>query len=540
MLRPVSSSTRFGRYHLLQKLAVGGMGEVWLARVHGDSNDEAPLVVKKLLSHLKEDQEFVNMFFDEARIAAALDHPNIASIEDLGEVDGDYFIAMEFVNGMSFGDVVNAALEAGTDMPVALKCRVVAEAAAALDFAHKAKTEAGVPLELIHRDVSPQNIMVGYDGSVKLIDFGVARAANKLTRTATGIIKGKYAYMSPEQAWGKDLDGRSDLFALGIVLWEVLALERLFKRENDTATLRAVVGAEIEAPSRKEATVPKALDTIVLTALTRDKDKRFQSGAEFKKAIEAFLTKQRLPATKAHLAAWMEKLFPEQANAPLPLHPEPSKPGEKSSPVLVPALSNPKLPRSKVLDVAELEQRIASAGPASTMRGLFFNALSAAVMKLAGPMAESQMRKAAAEPKTYVDQLSYPTSEFLRMLWKAVEQVQPKSRSVDEAFELLGASMMDALVRSPFGRALEGQKERFPDAIMKPLVATLNPMIAPGQRLVSSTQTGVAVLVFKEEVLPIQLYIGLLRSLVQAFYKLPIEARWDKPSSQRIELTVAW
>lgn len=535
-----STSTRFGRYHLLQKLAVGGMGEVWLARVHGDSNAEPPIVVKRLLSHLKEDQEFVNMFFDEARIAAALDHPNIARIEDLGEVDGDYFIAMEFVNGMSFGDVVNAALEGGTDMPIALKCRVVAEAAAALDFAHRAKTEAGVPLELIHRDVSPQNIMVGYDGSVKLIDFGVARAINKLTRTATGIIKGKYAYMSPEQAWGKDLDGRSDLFALGVVLWEVLALERLFKRENDTATLRAVVGAEVEPPSRKETAVPKALDAIVMTALARDVNERFQTGADFKKALEAFLTKQRLPATKTHLANWMQKLFPEQSAAPLPLHPEPSKPGERSSPVLKPALEDPKLPRSKVLDVAELEQRIASAGPDANLRGLFFNALLAAAMKLAGPMADSRVRKAAAEPKNYVDQLSYPTSEFLRLLWKAVEQVQPKARNVDDAFELLGASMMDALIRSPFGRALEGQKERFPDAILKPLVATLNPMIAPGQRLVSRVDKGVAVLVFKEEVLPIQLYIGLLRSLVQAFYKLPIEARWEKPSAQRIELTIAW
>lgn len=530
---------RFGRYFLLKKLAVGGMGEVWLARVEGDSDEQPPIVVKRLLAHLKEDQEFVNMFFDEARIAAALDHPNIARIEDLGEVGGDYYIAMEFVHGMSFGDVVNAALEAGTDMPVALKCRVVAEAAAALDFAHKATTEAGVPLELIHRDVSPQNIMVAFDGSVKLIDFGVARAANKLTRTATGIIKGKYAYMSPEQAWGKDLDGRSDLFGLGIVLWEVLALERLFKRENDTATLRAVVGAEVEPPSRKEPTVPKALDAVVLKALERGVDTRYQTGAEFKKALEAFLTKQRLPATRAHLAAWMQKLFPEEARTPLPSHPEPSSPGERSSPVLKPALENPKLPRSRVLDVAELEQRIESAGT-STMRGLFFNALSAAVMKLAGPVADQQVRKAAVEPKPWVDQLSYPTSEFLRMLWKAVEQVLPRARNVDEAFELLGASTMDALVRSPFGRALEGQKERYPEAIMKPLMATLNPMIAPGQRLVSSVEGGKAVLVFKEEVLPIQLYIGLLRSLVQAFYKLPIEARWEKPSAQRIELNIAW
>ncbi|MDX2015788.1 MAG: DUF2378 family protein [Myxococcaceae bacterium] len=542
MLQPdvADAPVRFGQYWLLKRLAVGGMGEVWLARLHGESDAEAPVVVKRLLPHLKEDQEFVNMFFDEARIAAALDHPNIARIEDLGEVDGDYFITMEFVHGMSFGDVVNAALEAGTDMPVALKCRVVAEAAAALDFAHTAKTEAGVPLELIHRDVSPQNIMVAFDGSVKLIDFGVARAANKLTRTATGIIKGKYAYMSPEQAWGKDLDGRSDLFGLGIVLWEVLALERLFKRENDTATLRAVVGAEVEPPSRKEPTVPRALDAVVLKALTREVEARFQTGAEFKKGLEDFLKKARLPATRAHLAAWMQKLFPEEARAPLPSHPEPSSPGERSSPRLKPALENPKLPRSKVLDVGELEQRIASAGDSAQLRGLFFNALCAAVMRLAGPVAEQKVRRAAAEPKPWVDQLSYPTPEFLRLLWKAVEQVAPRARDVDDAFERLGAAVMDALLRSPFGKALEGQKERGPEAILKPLVATLNPMIAPGQRLVSSVAAGKALLVFKEEVLPIQVYIGLLRSLITNFYRLPVEVRWETPSTQRIELHVSW
>jgi uncharacterized protein (TIGR02265 family) len=320
----------------------------------------------------------------------------------------------------------------------------------------------------------------------------------------------------------------------------VLALERLFKRENDTATLRAVVSSEVELPSRKEPTVPKALDAVVLKALTRDVDQRFQTGGEFKKALEDFLKKARLPATRTHLGAWMQKLFPEEARAPLPSHPEPSSPGERSGPRLKPALENPKLPRSKVLDVSELEQRIASAGPGSELRGLFFNGLSAAVMKLSGPVAEQKVRKAAVDPKPFVDQLSYPTSEFLRMLWKAVEQVAPRARDVDDAFERLGSAVMDALLRSPFGKALEGQKERGPEALLKPLIATLNPMIAPGQRLVSKVEAGAALLVFKEEVLPIQIYIGLLRSVVGAFYRLPIEVRWETPSTQRIELHVTW
>ncbi|HEY0882226.1 MAG TPA: serine/threonine-protein kinase, partial [Archangium sp.] len=258
-----------GKYQLVKKLAVGGMGEVWLARQKGPVGFEKLVVVKTLLQHLREDQEFVNMFFDEARIAAVLNHPNIAQIYDLGEDKGEYFIAMEYVHGLSLRDVVVAALEKGNGMPIALKCRVIADAAAALDFAHATKTPSGQPLDLIHRDVSPQNILVGFNGAVKLIDFGVAKAANKLVRTATGIIKGKYAYMSPEQAYGKQLDGRSDVFGLGTVFWEILCTERLFKRDNETETLQAVVGAEIHPPSMLDRTVPKTLDPIVLKALTR-------------------------------------------------------------------------------------------------------------------------------------------------------------------------------------------------------------------------------------------------------------------------------
>ncbi|MGA9519989.1 MAG: serine/threonine-protein kinase [Myxococcaceae bacterium] len=299
----------FGRYQLLRKLATGGMGEVFLARQKGAGGFEKLLVVKRVLPHLAEDQEFVDMFFDEARIAAALNHPNIAQIYDLGDVDGTFYLAMEFVQGDSLWGVNERANAEVGGMPLALKCRVISDAAAGLDFAHRARTASGRPLGLIHRDVSPQNILVGFNGAVKLIDFGVAKASNKLSNTATGTIKGKYAYMSPEQARGQDLDHRSDIFGLAVVFYEVLTSSRLFKRESDMATLKAVVGANIPPPSTVTKGIPKRLDEIVLKALARNREERYQTAGELQLAIEDFLVQERLSGTSAHLSAFIQSLF---------------------------------------------------------------------------------------------------------------------------------------------------------------------------------------------------------------------------------------
>ncbi len=537
-------SQTLGKYELIKKLAVGGMGEVFLARMKGPVGFEKLVVVKTLLQHLREDQEFVNMFFDEARIAAVLNHPNIAQIYDLGEDKGEYFIAMEYVHGLSLRDVVVHALEKGTPMPLALKCRVIADAAAALDFAHQAKTPSGQPLDLIHRDVSPQNILIGFNGVVKLIDFGVAKAANKLVRTATGIIKGKYAYMSPEQAYGKQLDGRSDVFGLGTVFWEILCTDRLFKRENETDTLQAVVGAEIHPPSMLVRAVPKSLDAVVLKALSREVPERYQSAAAFQNAIESWLTKQRLPATNAHLAAFMKQLFPDDVELqPLPAADVTLSTDRSAVAIEPPQIRAPNKVRAnqtRVLDAQELEARIASTLPSHHMRGMFFNALVDAVLRSVGPAAEPKVRKAALEPRAYVDSLTYPTAEFLRMLWKSVELLAPKTQSVDDAFEQLGLYTMDALLKSPFGKSLETLKGSGPRALFKPLLSTLDPMIAPGNRFVSEAGEVSAKLVFKEEVLPLQLYVGLVRSLFGAFYGKTPFATWEKTAAERVELTLAW
>ncbi|MEN9799244.1 MAG: hypothetical protein RL653_2940 [Pseudomonadota bacterium] len=303
----------FGRYELLRKLATGGMGEIYLARQAGPVGFEKLLVVKRILPHLSEEDEFIQMFFDEARIAAALNHPNVAQLFDLGEVDGSHYIAMEYVAGESTRAVRARCNERGEPLPIGLACRVFADAACGLDFAHSARSSNGAPLQLIHRDVSPQNILVAFNGAVKLIDFGVAKAAGKLTHTATGAVKGKYAYMSPEQAKGEPLDGRSDLFGLATVFWETLTGERLWKRDSELNTMKAVVKEPAPPPSSVNPDVSPALDALVLKALQKKRNDRFASCGEFQLAVEDFVISERLPATTRHLSLWMLKMFAEEA-----------------------------------------------------------------------------------------------------------------------------------------------------------------------------------------------------------------------------------
>lgn len=301
----------FGRYQLLKKIASGGMGQVFLART-AQTGFEKLVVIKRILPHLVEDEEFLQMFFDEARIAARLNHPNLVQIFDLGEVNGMHYLAMEYVQGDDLRRVEKASRRQQRPLPLGVACRIIADAAAGLDYAHKLKDSAGRPLNLIHRDVSPQNILVGFDGGVKLIDFGVARAAGRLQHTATGILKGKYPYMSPEQIAGEPYDHTSDQFALGIVFWEILTGKRLFKGESDLVTMRLVRECNVPRPSSLNPALPPKLDAIVLRALSAKAKDRFPDTAAFRMAIEDFTVSERLAATPAHLASYMRELYRER------------------------------------------------------------------------------------------------------------------------------------------------------------------------------------------------------------------------------------
>jgi serine/threonine-protein kinase len=259
-----------------------------------------------------EDEDFLEMFLDEARIAASLNHPNLVQIFELGEANGSTYLAMEYVPGEDLRRVERRARTQGLGLPVGIALRIIADAAAGLHYAHQARDGKGQPLSLVHRDVSPQNILVGFSGAVKLIDFGVAKAAGRSQQTASGVLKGKFPYLSPEQAAGKPIDHRSDQFALGIVLWETLTGQRLFKDESDLATLRRVQECHVPAPSSIDPAIPQALDAIVLRALSKSVDARFKDCGAFRLALEELAMSQAIPASSAHLTAFMSELYADR------------------------------------------------------------------------------------------------------------------------------------------------------------------------------------------------------------------------------------
>lgn len=303
----------FGKYQLLRKIASGGMGQVFLALERG-AGLERLVVLKLILPHLAEDEDFLTMFLEEARLVARLGHPNLITILELTEIDGRHCLAMEYVQGDDVRRLEKYARSQGKPLPVGLVLRIIAEAAAGLHYAHQARNPLGQPLQLVHRDVSPQNILVGFDGGVKVIDFGVAKAAGSASHTATGVLKGKYPYMSPEQANGQPVDGRSDLFALGVVLWEMLTGRRLFKGESDLMTLRLVRDCQVPVPSQLNPKLPPGVDELVLKALAPTPEGRFPDCGAFRLAIEDYILQYRLPASNAHLAAYLRDLYNERIN----------------------------------------------------------------------------------------------------------------------------------------------------------------------------------------------------------------------------------
>ncbi|MDP3234538.1 MAG: serine/threonine-protein kinase [Myxococcales bacterium] len=302
----------YGRYQLLKKLATGGMAQIYLARQLGVQGFEKLLVVKRILPHLAENEDFITMFLDEARIAARLNHPNVVQIFDLGQQDDTFYIAMEYIHGEDVRKVWKQAERQGTAIPIPLICRIIIESCSGLDYAHKKADPGGRPLNIVHRDISPQNILVSFEGGVKVVDFGIAKAADQATVTKSGVLKGKYSYMSPEQAQGKQVDARTDVFALGVVLYELLTGARLFKRANDIQTLNAVTECKIEPPSNVDARLPKDLDAIVMRALAKNRDDRYADAREMQQALEDWVLKNKLPSGSVHLAAFMQDIYAER------------------------------------------------------------------------------------------------------------------------------------------------------------------------------------------------------------------------------------
>jgi serine/threonine protein kinase len=278
-----------GRYEVVAPLATGGMAEIFLGRVVGPSGFERPVVIKRILPHLATQASFVDMFLDEARIVSGIRHENVVQVQELGHDDGELFLVMEYLEGETASTLMKRLVARGRSLPYALAAHLVAEACAGLHAAHELTDHEGRKQSLVHRDVTPQNIFVTYTGGVKLLDFGIAKAADRITRTEAGQVKGKFDYMSPEQCLGKPLDRRSDVFAAGIVLYELSTGTRLFKRATLPATVRAITEEQPPVPMQLRPDYPPALWRVCSRALARDVDARYETAAALRKDLLAAL-----------------------------------------------------------------------------------------------------------------------------------------------------------------------------------------------------------------------------------------------------------
>ncbi|MEK6680833.1 MAG: serine/threonine-protein kinase [Nitrospirota bacterium] len=305
----------FGKYYLTEKIATGGMAELYRAKRIGVAGFEKLLVIKKILPHLSHHEEFVSMFINEAKIAAQLTHPNIVQIFDLGKIENSYYIAMEYVWGKDLKAVLKKGRERKLPVSIEHVAQIISKACGALDYAHKKKDLKGNELNLIHRDVSPQNILISYEGDVKIVDFGIAKAASTTSDTRTGVLKGKIAYMSPEQAWGKPIDRRSDIFSLGVVFYELLTGEMLFKGDTDLNTLEKVRDAHVAPPTKFNKEVPKEIEDILLRALAKDAEKRYQSTADMQGDLETFMHANKTSPGTLNIQNYMHTLFKDEIAA---------------------------------------------------------------------------------------------------------------------------------------------------------------------------------------------------------------------------------
>jgi serine/threonine protein kinase len=304
-----------GKYEIMRRLAVGGMAEIYLARVTGAAGFEKLVVLKRILPSVAEDPTFVSMFLDEAKLAATLRHPNIADVYDVGEADGTYFFTMEYVYGQDVRAVRHETRKHSEPIPLAIALAIVHGAASALDHAHEKVGPDGKRLELVHRDVSASNIMVSYDGAVKLLDFGIARAASSTHKTQTGTLKGKIPYMSPEQCKGLPLDRRSDLFSLGVVLYELTVGKRPFRGDSDFAVMDQIVYQGAKPPSEVVSGYPPELEAIVMKLLARGPSMRYATGEELLRDLDELIAKHGLWMSARAIGKYMRTLFADKIAA---------------------------------------------------------------------------------------------------------------------------------------------------------------------------------------------------------------------------------
>ncbi len=308
---PVEVMAEESRYILSKKIARGGMAEIYLGKSLGEDGFQRLCAIKRILPHFAQDQDFIQMFRDEAHICKRLQHANIVRVEGFEEVEGSFAIIMEYVDGPDLRTLLHALEQNTGQLPIPYACYIIAEAARGLHYAHTKIDEiTQQPLGIVHRDISPQNILVSYEGEVKVTDFGIADAESKITETRPGTVKGKYSYMSPEQISSKTVDARTDVFALSIVLWEMLAMRRLFQGENEVETIQKVKNCKIDLElSELNKEIDSDLDTIVKRGLAKDLKKRYRSAGDFEKDLRRYMSRHFPDFTPEDLGSFLKKLM---------------------------------------------------------------------------------------------------------------------------------------------------------------------------------------------------------------------------------------
>lgn len=407
----------FGKYLLLDRLAVGGMAEVFLAKSFGIEGFEKIIAVKRILPTMAEDEDFIDMFIDEAKIAGHLNHANIVPIYELGKIGESHYIAMEYVWGKDLLQIMNRFRKMRKRMPASMVAFIGTRMCEALEYAHNKRDRDGQPLNLIHRDISPQNVLVSYEGAVKLIDFGIAKAASRTTTTQAGVLKGKFGYMSPEQVRGLPIDHRSDIFAVGTCMYEMLTADRLFVGESDFSTLEKVRHAAARPPSEFIPDLSPEFERIVMRALARNVDDRWQSAGDLHESLQQFLVSQRPTFTTTKLAAWMTSAFAEEVakeKGRLDGYAKVARPSSPPPPATGPKLAaRPPAPKPAEPDpYAELE------GESTMITASPFDAMEA--LAAAGPPAPAELEEEAT-------QIFFSAEEFEEVLEPSAVGAPPRA-----------------------------------------------------------------------------------------------------------------
>ena len=370
-----STGDTFGQYMIEEHIATGGMADVYKARMIGMEGFQKTVAIKRIISSLTDSDEFVRMFIDEAKLAAQLSHNNIIQIFDLGKVDRSHYIAMEFIEGRDLRSILEECNERDVIMPISLALYITTLLASALDYAHRKRDFENRDLGLVHRDVSPQNVLISFAGDVKLCDFGIAKAATKASQTRAGALKGKLQYMSPEQAWGKDIDHRSDIFSLGLVLYEMLTSEKVFAGDSELSVLEQVRDPIIPAPSTKNPDIDAEIDRIVFLALNADREERYQSAQDFQRDLEKVLRDHDWSPDRESVAGLLVQLGDDGGSGTTPVAPpvdtavvpppqEPPSPPPPEIPITPPPMEDGRDPLFVVDD--ELERALGSSSEPDT------------------------------------------------------------------------------------------------------------------------------------------------------------------------------